>query len=144
MPYANPLSHLQVPVPLLKEKIATVTGILSEQQRLICRGRVLKDDELLSAYRILLYLTFTFFILFFIFAFWDMLTPSIENALCIWLLGAVKHIKYCHTSENCLCWGLICYHFERKPFFLCSIFFHSVFLVSNIPSNPNVMLVKHS
>ncbi|TVU42404.1 hypothetical protein EJB05_08807 [Eragrostis curvula] len=40
-----------VPVPLLKEKIATVTGILSEQQRLICRGRVLKDDELLSAYR---------------------------------------------------------------------------------------------
>jgi len=53
----------------LKEKIATVTGILSEQQRLICRGRVLKDDELLSAYRILLYLTFTFFILFFIFAF---------------------------------------------------------------------------
>jgi hypothetical protein len=44
-----------VPVPLLKEKIATVTGILSEQQRLICRGRVLKDDELLSAYRILIY-----------------------------------------------------------------------------------------
>uniref|UniRef100_A0A0D9X6E4 Ubiquitin-like domain-containing protein n=1 Tax=Leersia perrieri TaxID=77586 RepID=A0A0D9X6E4_9ORYZ len=41
----------RVPVPLLKEKIATVTGILSEQQRLICRGRVLKDDELLSAYR---------------------------------------------------------------------------------------------
>jgi hypothetical protein len=65
MPHANPLSHLQVPVPLLKEKIATVTGILSEQQRLICRGRVLKDDELLSAYRILFYLTFAFFILFF-------------------------------------------------------------------------------
>jgi len=41
-----------VPVPLLKEKIATVTGILSEQQRLICRGRVLKDDELLSAYHV--------------------------------------------------------------------------------------------
>jgi hypothetical protein len=36
----------------LKEKIATVTGILSEQQRLICRGRVLKDDELLSAYHV--------------------------------------------------------------------------------------------
>jgi len=66
MRHANPLSHLQVPVPLLKEKIATVTGILSEQQRLICRGRVLKDDELLSAYRILLYLTFPFFILFFL------------------------------------------------------------------------------
>lgn len=57
MPHANRLFHLQVPVPLLKEKIATVTGILSEQQRLICRGRVLKDDELLSAYRILIYLT---------------------------------------------------------------------------------------
>uniref|UniRef100_A0A0E0ATI5 Ubiquitin-like domain-containing protein n=1 Tax=Oryza glumipatula TaxID=40148 RepID=A0A0E0ATI5_9ORYZ len=42
----------RVPVPLLKEKIATVTGILSEQQRLICRGRVLKDDELLSAYHV--------------------------------------------------------------------------------------------
>ncbi|PKA59162.1 hypothetical protein AXF42_Ash001255 [Apostasia shenzhenica] len=40
----------QVPVPDLKEKIATVTGVLSEQQRLICRGRVLKDDQLLSAY----------------------------------------------------------------------------------------------
>ncbi|GAA0140316.1 chaperone [Lithospermum erythrorhizon] len=42
-----------VPVPALKEQIATVTGILSEQQRLICRGKVLKDDQLLSAYRIL-------------------------------------------------------------------------------------------
>ncbi|KAM0836504.1 hypothetical protein ACQ4PT_062269 [Festuca glaucescens] len=41
-----------VPVPLLKDKIATVTGILSEHQRLICRGRVLKDDELLSAYHV--------------------------------------------------------------------------------------------
>jgi len=45
---------LQVPVPALKEQIASVTGVLSEQQRLICRGKVLKDDQLLSAYRILL------------------------------------------------------------------------------------------
>lgn len=45
---------MQVPVPELKEQIATVTGVLSEQQRLICRGKVLKDDQLLSAYRILL------------------------------------------------------------------------------------------
>jgi hypothetical protein len=44
---------LQVPVPALKEQIASVTGVLSEQQRLICRGKVLKDDQLLSAYRIL-------------------------------------------------------------------------------------------
>lgn len=44
---------LQVPVPALKEQIASVTGVLSDQQRLICRGKVLKDDQLLSAYRIL-------------------------------------------------------------------------------------------
>ena len=47
------LYFLQVPIPALKEQIATVTGVLSEQQRLICRGKVLKDDQLLSAYRIL-------------------------------------------------------------------------------------------
>uniref|UniRef100_A0A7N0R8F8 Ubiquitin-like domain-containing protein n=1 Tax=Kalanchoe fedtschenkoi TaxID=63787 RepID=A0A7N0R8F8_KALFE len=41
-----------VPVPTLKDQIATVTGILSERQRLICRGRVLKDDQLLSAYHV--------------------------------------------------------------------------------------------
>lgn len=44
---------MQTPVPALKEQIASVTGVLSEQQRLICRGKVLKDDQLLSAYRIL-------------------------------------------------------------------------------------------
>eukprot|EP00252_Welwitschia_mirabilis_P024496 TRINITY_DN72_c0_g1_i1.p1 TRINITY_DN72_c0_g1~~TRINITY_DN72_c0_g1_i1.p1 ORF type:complete len:779 (-),score=166.62 TRINITY_DN72_c0_g1_i1:677-3013(-) len=42
----------QVPIPALKEQIATVTGVLSEQQRLICRGKVLKDDQLLSAYHV--------------------------------------------------------------------------------------------
>uniref|UniRef100_A0A2N9FXD6 Ubiquitin-like domain-containing protein n=1 Tax=Fagus sylvatica TaxID=28930 RepID=A0A2N9FXD6_FAGSY len=42
----------QVPVPALKDQIATVTGVLSEQQRLICRGKVLKDDQLLSAYHV--------------------------------------------------------------------------------------------
>ncbi|WMV33020.1 hypothetical protein MTR67_026405 [Solanum verrucosum] len=41
-----------VPVPALKEQIATVTGVLTEQQRLICRGKVLKDDQLLSAYHV--------------------------------------------------------------------------------------------
>lgn len=46
-------SQPQMPVPALKEQIASVTGVLSEQQRLICRGKVLKDDQLLSAYRIL-------------------------------------------------------------------------------------------
>lgn len=44
---------LQMPVPALKEQIASVTGVLSERQRLICQGKVLKDDQLLSAYRIL-------------------------------------------------------------------------------------------
>ncbi|KAL0327402.1 UNVERIFIED_CONTAM: Ubiquitin-like domain-containing protein CIP73 [Sesamum angustifolium] len=43
---------VQVPVPELKEQIASVTGVLSEQQRLICRGKVLKDDQLLSAYHV--------------------------------------------------------------------------------------------
>ncbi|XP_073301484.1 ubiquitin-like domain-containing protein CIP73 isoform X1 [Primulina huaijiensis] len=41
-----------VPVPELKEHIASLTGVLSEQQRLICRGKVLKDDQLLSAYHV--------------------------------------------------------------------------------------------
>ncbi|KAI3737944.1 hypothetical protein L2E82_27961 [Cichorium intybus] len=42
----------RVPVPALKEQIASVTGVLSDQQRLICRGKVLKDDQLLSAYHV--------------------------------------------------------------------------------------------
>ncbi|CAK9134516.1 unnamed protein product [Ilex paraguariensis] len=42
-----------VPIPDLKDQIANVTGVLSERQRLICRGKVLTDDQLLSAYRIL-------------------------------------------------------------------------------------------
>lgn len=41
-----------MPVPALKEQIAIVTGVLSDQQRLICRGKVLKDDQLLSAYHV--------------------------------------------------------------------------------------------
>lgn len=53
-----------MPVPALKEQIASVTGVLSEQQRLICRGKVLKDDQLLSAYRILyMILLFSFIFL---------------------------------------------------------------------------------
>ena len=55
--YSILFNILQVPVPALKDQIATVTGVLSEQQRLICRGKVLKDDQLLSAYSIL----FSFF-----------------------------------------------------------------------------------
>ncbi|GFP83315.1 ubiquitin domain-containing protein dsk2 [Phtheirospermum japonicum] len=43
---------LQVPVPQLKEQIASLTGVVSDQQRLICRGKVLKDDQLLSAYHV--------------------------------------------------------------------------------------------
>ncbi|CAN8265120.1 unnamed protein product [Cochlearia groenlandica] len=41
-----------VPVPALKEQIASVTGIVTDQQRLICRGQVMKDDQLLSAYHV--------------------------------------------------------------------------------------------
>ncbi|GJN15564.1 hypothetical protein PR202_gb02486 [Eleusine coracana subsp. coracana] len=42
-----------VPVSVLKEKIVEATGVPLDQQRLIFRGRVLKDDHLLSEYRIL-------------------------------------------------------------------------------------------
>ncbi|CAH8272193.1 unnamed protein product [Arabidopsis lyrata] len=41
-----------VPVPALKEQVASVTGVVTEQQRLICRGKVMKDDQLLSAYHV--------------------------------------------------------------------------------------------
>lgn len=51
-----------MPVPALKEQIASVTGVLSEQQRLICRGKVLKDDQLLSAYRILYMILLNLFV----------------------------------------------------------------------------------
>ena len=40
-------------VPALKEQLASVVGVPAENQRLICRGKVLKDDQLLSAYSIL-------------------------------------------------------------------------------------------
>ncbi|KAF7140315.1 hypothetical protein RHSIM_Rhsim06G0009500 [Rhododendron simsii] len=41
-----------MPVSLFKEKIASEIGLPVGQQRLIFRGKVLKDDHLLSAYRI--------------------------------------------------------------------------------------------
>lgn len=44
----------QEPVSLFKEKIASEIGVPVGQQRLIFRGRVLKDDHPLSEYRILL------------------------------------------------------------------------------------------
>ncbi|KAF9621499.1 hypothetical protein IFM89_021803 [Coptis chinensis] len=37
-----------IPVPSLKEKVASQSGVPVEQQRLIFRGKVLKDDHLLS------------------------------------------------------------------------------------------------
>ncbi|GAV91923.1 ubiquitin domain-containing protein [Cephalotus follicularis] len=41
-----------VPIPALKQHIASLTGLLSERQHLLCCGRVLKDDQLLSAYHV--------------------------------------------------------------------------------------------
>ncbi|RCV32105.1 hypothetical protein SETIT_6G231300v2 [Setaria italica] len=41
-----------VPVLVLKEKIVDATGVPLDQQRLIFRGRVLKDDHLLSEYHL--------------------------------------------------------------------------------------------
>ncbi|PUZ52506.1 hypothetical protein GQ55_6G275800 [Panicum hallii var. hallii] len=40
------------PVSVLKEKIVDATGVPLDQQRLIFRGRVLKDDHLLSEYHL--------------------------------------------------------------------------------------------
>ncbi|XP_042384536.1 ubiquitin-like domain-containing protein CIP73 [Zingiber officinale] len=40
------------PIPSLKEKVASASGIPVEQQRLIFRGKVLKDDHLLSDYHL--------------------------------------------------------------------------------------------
>ncbi|PIA39642.1 hypothetical protein AQUCO_02600238v1 [Aquilegia coerulea] len=39
-------------VPSLKEKVASASGVPVEQQRLIFRGKVLKDDQLLSEYHV--------------------------------------------------------------------------------------------
>ncbi|XP_043713392.1 ubiquitin-like domain-containing protein CIP73 [Telopea speciosissima] len=41
-----------MPVPLFKEKIANTIGVPVGQQRLIFRGKVLKDDHLLSEYHV--------------------------------------------------------------------------------------------
>ncbi|KAF5183891.1 Ubiquitin-like domain-containing protein cip73 [Thalictrum thalictroides] len=41
-----------MPVPSLKEKVASASGVPVEQQRLIFRGKVLKDDHLLSEYHV--------------------------------------------------------------------------------------------
>ncbi|CAK9252221.1 unnamed protein product [Sphagnum jensenii] len=41
-----------VAVPVLKEQLATLVGVPAGSQRLICRGKVLKDDHLLSAYNV--------------------------------------------------------------------------------------------
>lgn len=41
-----------ISVPALKEHIATLTSVPAENQRLICRGKVLKDDQILSSYNV--------------------------------------------------------------------------------------------
>jgi len=43
---------MQIPVPSLKEQIGVFTGVSSYQQQLVFRGRDLRDDKLLSDYRI--------------------------------------------------------------------------------------------
>ncbi|KAB2029858.1 hypothetical protein ES319_D05G190300v1, partial [Gossypium barbadense] len=47
-------------VSLFKERIANAIGVPVGQQRLIFRGKVLKDDHLLSGYRILLFMLLEF------------------------------------------------------------------------------------
>ena len=52
-----------MPVSSFKEKIANETGVPVGQQRLIFRGKVLKDEHLISEYRILPFHGFCFPIL---------------------------------------------------------------------------------
>ncbi|KAE8717093.1 Ubiquitin-like superfamily protein, putative isoform 2 [Hibiscus syriacus] len=47
---SNAIVELKTPVSLLKERLANVIGIPVSQQQLIFRGKVLKDDRLLSEY----------------------------------------------------------------------------------------------
>lgn len=49
----SPIVKKQMLVSSFKEKIAQEVGVPVGQQRLIFRGKVLKDDHLLSDYRIL-------------------------------------------------------------------------------------------
>lgn len=49
---SNNVILIQIPVSLFKEKIANDIGVPVGQQRLIFRGKVLKDEHLLSEYRI--------------------------------------------------------------------------------------------
>lgn len=49
-----------MPVSVFKEKIANEIGVPVSQQRLIFRGRVLKDQHVLSEYRILQIIEFIF------------------------------------------------------------------------------------
>lgn len=59
----------QMPVAVVKEKIVDITGVSVEDQRLIFRGRVLNDDQLLSVYRILNHIMFYILKLSFFFYF---------------------------------------------------------------------------
>ncbi|KAJ7519059.1 hypothetical protein O6H91_20G021000 [Diphasiastrum complanatum] len=45
-------STYTISVPALKQQLVSVVGVAAENQRLICRGRVLKDDRLLSSYNV--------------------------------------------------------------------------------------------
>lgn len=49
-----------MPISSFKEKIANEIGVPVSQQRLIFRGKVLKDEHVLSEYRILQIVAFIF------------------------------------------------------------------------------------
>lgn len=98
----------QVPVPELKQQIASITGILSEQQRLICRGRVLKDDQCLSAYRILFYTL-----------------DLVDLRWFIWL----TFVSY-DTCIGVIVWGYhIYWHFFYSLFVVVVVFFYILFFI---------------
>uniref|UniRef100_A0A2P2LMR6 Large proline-rich protein BAT3 n=1 Tax=Rhizophora mucronata TaxID=61149 RepID=A0A2P2LMR6_RHIMU len=79
-----------MPVAVFKEKIADETGVPVGQQRLIFRGKVLKDEHLLSEYRIQFF-AFTFF--------------CVLVCVCPGICCAYEGVNYCTLPlfSNVLC-----------------------------------------
>lgn len=72
----------QMPVSLFKDKIATEVGLPVNQQRLIFRGKVLKDEHLLSHYRILLLTPSLYLFIYLLLELLNLWIPRFKNMIC--------------------------------------------------------------
>lgn len=72
----------QMPVSLFKDKIATEVGLPVNQQRLIFRGKVLKDEHLLSHYRILLLTPSLYLFIYLLLQLLNLCIPRFKNMIC--------------------------------------------------------------